>query len=127
MADLRDIALTAQDARSQMVEVPEWEFTNVETGQQEIPTYQVDSLTEAKRIEIADLVNDDESEYTIGSMSLLFMIAAVKDPTTLQPVFTYDDFEALQGKSARAIQRLSNVALDLSRFAGDDDEEAPKG
>ena len=117
---LRDFAFRADDIAKEAVEVPEWSSEGI------VPVFEVRTITEDERIAIMNLVGDDEDDsYGVGDVALLHTIAAVFDPATGEKVFEESDYEMLKSKSARAISRLGNVAMRLSRF-DEEDDEAPK-
>ncbi len=96
--------LAVDDLPSRDVEVPEWGgFVTVR------------GLTAGERVEFAGIYTEEDMPR--DAQALLAQMAMVnKDGSQM---FTKDQVEALSGKSADALSRVTSVAMELSGMAED--------
>ena len=114
----RDTILNADDTTYETVEVPEWGVTVAVKG-----------LTIAEQRRFWRTVRKRtgrESDYQIDRDKFMvqLIIATAMDVDTHEPVFEAADADALNQKTAKAANRLYDVAARLSGFRDDDDVEA---
>lgn len=110
---LRDMILSSDDLLKESVEVPEWGVT-----------VEVRGMSGADRERILNSASDDGVKA--GSMMLDVVIATVHDPDTGLPVFTPADRDALRGKAAGALDRLSTIGMRLSGMLAESGDDATK-
>ena len=117
MADgsLRDRILAADDMPFEDVEVPEW-------GE----TVRVRGLSSRERDTFEDEVLDDEGVADVENIRARLLVRTCLDPETGKRVFTNKDADALGDKSAQPMQRLWNVAKELSALTKADVDELVK-
>lgn len=112
--DLRKSILAAEDIRSEIVEVPEW---NVKL--------EVRGMSGKERATFLRRTTEPGSgEVSFEKFYPELLIATVRDPETGDPVFEAADRETLNSKSGVALERVASVAQRLSGLAGADVEEA---
>lgn len=104
MSELRDQILAFDDIETRVVEVPEWGGVKVE-----IRTPSVAARGEL----IAQFIRDD-SKIDYVRMYPALVVATSHDPDTGERLFTNDDIEALKEKSSKAMERIGEVAIELS-------------
>ncbi len=113
----RDDILSAEDLKSERVQVPEW-------GGEVI----VRELTGTERDEYeSSLVTIKGTKTEVNSRNMrakLVALSLVDDGGNR--LFTHEDIKALGLKSASALDRVVDVAKRISRIAEDDLEEAGK-
>lgn len=112
MGSLRDRILNTEDVETREVFVPEWGETLAVRG-----------LTLAEQRHFLTKVTR-QGEVDRDRFAPQLIISTVRDPQSGDPVFEYADAEALTRKSARAVSRLLNVAVELSGLGGDEQVEA---
>lgn len=100
---LRDQIRDAKDIESRIVEVPEWGV------KVELRTPTVRTRGEM----ISEFMKDDgKIDYVRMYPSLV--VATAYDPDTGERLFSLDDIEWLEEKSAKALEHLGEVAVELS-------------
>jgi hypothetical protein len=113
MADLRSMILEADDLASEPVEVPEWGVT--------VEVRAMDGKTRARFLKNS---TGRDGKVDIERFSADAVIATTYDPESGDPVFTMADRDALLGKSGRALDRVTRVALRLSGMDRESTDEA---
>lgn len=115
MSTLRDRIASTSDARSVVVDVPEWGCS-----------LQVHSLTTDGRIkwELA-CSKKRKDKVTVDPFRIRssLLIATCRDPETGAAVFTDDDYDMLAGKSAAVVERLFDAAAKLSGITEQDEAD----
>lgn len=100
---LRDQIRAAKDIEHQLVEVPEWDVV----VEMRTPTVR------ARGEMISEFMKDNGTiDYVRMYPSLV--IACAYDPETGDKAFTLEDLDWLAEKSAKALERLGEVAVELS-------------
>jgi hypothetical protein len=110
---LREMALSAQDASWEMVEVPEWKGAK----------FKVRSISAATK---AQLLKDSKDEAGVLDSAKFYpqlLIATLVDPLNEQLVFQPTDRDVLNSRNAGVIERLCKVA---ARVCGLSDEGMEK-
>lgn len=116
----RDMLLGRDDSVYETVFVPEWEggvevcVRGLTAGERD--TYEMSMLRTAGKTQ--RVVYDD--------MRAKLIALTVVDSETHEPLFTLDDVPALTKLSARAVQRIYDVALRLSGITEKDQDELVK-
>ncbi len=103
MSTLRDKILSAKDIESKIIKIEEW-GADIE----------IRSMTAGERARLLDAAIDAKGKV---SMSVLYpgvVLACAYDPETGEKVFTPEDRELLDAKSAAAVEKIAKVALELS-------------
>lgn len=115
----RDVILNSKDIETEDVEVPEWGG---------IVKVKAMSGTERDAFEasIVDASAKGGPRMKTENIRAKLCVKTIVDPTSLQPMFTVADIEALGRKSAAALDRVYAVASRLSRVSQDDIEELEK-
>jgi len=117
---LRDSILNATDIPTETVHVPEWDCD-----------VEVRGMSLAARETISEIAQDSVAakEKTGKSdpvWNAAVVVATAYDPETGGPLFTDADRAALNGKSAKAVMRLSEAGARLSGMTEDESVEAGK-
>lgn len=112
---LRDKIFEARDIPTEAVEVPEWGVT-----------VEVRGMTGADRSRLMDMAITESGDVDVKVIYPEIVISTAYDPETGERVFTDDDADALQSKSAQAIDRIAEVGMRLSGFAKDSADKASK-
>lgn len=100
---LRDQIRSANDIESRIIDVPEWDV------KVEMRTPTVRTRGEM----ISEFMKDDGAiDYVRMYPSLV--VATAYDPETGERLFGIEDIEWLEGKSAKALERLGEVAVELA-------------
>ena len=100
---LRDKILAAEDIKSELVTVKEWDVT-----------LEVRGLSGRQRADYLKEVIDSKGKMNFDKMYPALIIMSVFDPDTKEPVFKAGDLDALAGKSGAALEQLAQVAQRLS-------------
>lgn len=100
---LRDKILEAADLSHEDVDVPEWGVT-----------IRVVSPTVRERARIVSAFMGKDGSPDIEKMYPALVIATACDPESGDHLFTEADFEALSGKSGRAMETVAQAALRVS-------------
>lgn len=108
MATLRERILSANDIRTEIVEVPEWGVS-----------VEVRGLTARARAEVLQNSMDGRGSINFAKAYSLLVIACAMDPETHEPIFEAADRDALDTKAGGALER---VALAAARLSGLDNE-----
>ena len=119
-AALRSAILAAQDIDLTPVDVPEWGVTvyvkTLSNGQRDRYLKSIRKTVGKGKHEKVEVELED------ATTKLLVLVTCDKDG---QPVFTdAGDVQALRGKSAKAMQRISDAAAKKNGFDEDAEEEA---
>lgn len=115
MSDLRSKILAANDIRSEVVEIPEWDVS-----------VEVRSMTAADRARIIELAAAEDGRVGVGAMYLETVLVSVYDPETGERLFGDADRDAVMGKSAAAIDRLATIGMRLSGIDTEAQENAKR-
>lgn len=108
---LRDTILTATDIQEKLVTVPEWDDVKL----------LLRGMTGKQRIELVDRATATGKQKVFMYADIL--IAVTYDPDTGDLVFDPADREALSDKAGGVLERLAQIAMELS---GVSVEEAEK-
>lgn len=101
--NLRERIFAAKDIESRMVSVPEWDAV-----------VELRTPTVLRRGEmIAEFMRDD-GKIDYVRMYPALVVATAYDPETGEQLFTLEDISALSEKSAKALERLGEVAVELA-------------
>ncbi len=106
---LRDQILSCTDIQEETVTIPEWGGA----------VLLVRGLTAGERGAIYSAVDIASGKADIARMQCLMVIACACDPETKERVFVDTDLDPLKGKSGKAIERISEVAMRLSGMSAD--------
>lgn len=98
---LRDQILEADDIERRVVHVPEWGCT-----------VEMRSPSGAERGRVVALLGREDPDPTLLYAALL--IPTLYDPESGERLFAPEDAEALSAKHGGVLERLSNVALELT-------------
>lgn len=105
---LRDRIIAADDIGRHLVEVPEW---GVEI--------EVRTLSAGMRTRMLKTAQTAEGEVDLELLYPTVLIATCYDPETDEPVFTSDDIQIIQEKSATAVEALAQKAMEVSGMTGE--------
>lgn len=114
MSDLRSLILDASDIETREVHVPEWGTTVFVRG-----------MTAAERdgFEAESLKGKgNKKEVNFANMRARLLVRCLVDADG-ERIFTERDADALGRKSVKAVQRLYDVAADLSALSPEDVED----
>ena len=115
-SDLRGTILNSQDIPEETVEVPEWGVSILVRG-----------MTGKQRARFLRASTDDNGEVNFERFYPELIIATSYDPANPQNlIFTSADRDALNAKSATALERLGKVASRLSGLGSSATEQAKK-
>lgn len=112
---LRDTILAADDIETEDVPVPEW-GVNI----------QVRGMSGSDRADIMDAALQDDGSLSLKRFYPDVVILASHDPETGERIFDPADRDALMAKSGKALDRLAEVALELSGMTEESRKEAGK-
>lgn len=102
---LKDVILSANDRKTEQVEVDEWGTT---VG--------VRSLSGKERATIMKLTVDKKGNVDTEKLYSILLTNSLYDPETNEPIFSEEDADALLEKNASVLERLGQVAFRLSGF-----------
>lgn len=105
---LRGKILAANDATSELVEVPEWGVT-----------VEVRSITAKERALLLNDAANNQGKVDLSKIYPDMVIAATFDPDTGERVFSEADKDEISGKNGKAVERIADVAGRLSGMNGD--------
>jgi hypothetical protein len=100
---IRDTILAAQDIEQRVVDVPEWGVK-----------LELRTPTVKERGELITKFMRDEGTLDVVAMNPLLVVMCAHDPETGERVFGPDDVDMLFDKSAAVMERLGEIALELS-------------
>ena len=106
---LRDTILTATDIDEREVTVPEW--GNI--------TLLLKGMTGKQRIQLVEKASNTQKVYMYSDI----LIAVAYDPDTGDLVFDAADREALSEKAGGVLERLAQIAMELSGVNLDEAEK----
>lgn len=120
MSGLRSAILSTDDITCELVHVPEWDVT-----------VEVRSMSLLERERVGELASEAQAAKEEGrdippQFSAAVVVACSFDPETGEQLFTNADIPALNGKSAKATGRISEVGARLSGLTDDAEVEAGK-
>ena len=114
----RDEILQADDIKTEAVDVPEWGGTVLVKGM---------TGSERDRFELAMISDPGQStKVNLSDMRAKLCSLTIVDEAG-KLLFTPSDIKKLSGKSAAALQRVFEVARELSGIGDDDVEELTEG
>lgn len=114
----REQILGAADLEERIVEVPEWGGDVLVRG----ITGAERDLFEKSCIEM----KGKNREFNTANFRAKLVALSIVDPDTKKPMFTQVDINALGKKSAKALNRVYDVATELSGFGDEEVEELTK-
>jgi len=117
MSKLREKILNAKDQRKEKVYIEEWDVE-----------IEVRSMTGKERAEIIrkSVDKDKDGQVDVTLLTVNSVIACCYDPTTGEKVFEPTDRDILLTKNAGALEKLAEVALELSGLGDKAKEKARK-
>lgn len=119
---LRAKILAAKDIKSESVTVPEWDVTLEIRG---LSAAERGGLVE--RATVKERKGDEEvSRVDNTVLTPLLIIASCFDPETNERVFEDEDLDPVNGKSASAIDAVTNVVLRLNGMNKDEQKAIAK-
>jgi hypothetical protein len=111
---IRDQIIAANDIKTELVEIPEWNVTIL-----------VKSMTGAERGQMLKGVTAN-GQIDISKTISDVLIFTAHDPETEERIFTLADRDLLNEKSGSAIQRAAEVGMRLSGLMPESIDEAGK-
>ncbi len=112
---LRDRILAADDIGKDTIHVDAWEVE-----------LEVRTMTAAERSKMLNSAMDKDGNLDLQELYPRILIATVFDPESGEKVFTADDIETIQNKSAAAVEAVAQKAMALSGLTADAVDEAGK-
>lgn len=114
---LRDRIIAADDIGKRLVHVPEW---NVDV--------EVRTLSTGMRSRMLQSATTGDGGVDISRLYPMLVIATAFDPETGTPIFddSPEDFELIQNKSAKAVEVVAKVAMEMSGMSVEEGVE-PEG
>lgn len=112
---LRDRILSVDDIQKDLVHVDVW-GVDVE----------IRTMTAVERSRLIAVCTNDAGAIDMEKMYPLLVIAGAYDPETGAPIFTNDDIEALQDKSAGAIEFIAEKVMVASGMKANSVDEEGK-
>jgi hypothetical protein len=101
---LRDQIMKAKDISGEKLEIKEWGVT-----------VEVRTMTARERARIMEnAVDPNTGKASIGVMYPEIAIACVHDPETGEKIFTEQDKELLLDKSGAALEKIAQLAMQIS-------------
>lgn len=100
---LRDRIIASDDISKEIVTVPQWKLD-----------VEVRTMSAVKRSQMLAVSTLDDGNINLDKLYPMLIIATVYDPETGLPVFSNEDMEALQEKSASAIEFIAQKAMKMS-------------
>lgn len=113
---LRDRILAADDIGKTLIEVPQW---GVEL--------EVRTMSAGKRSRMLQTCSLGDGTVDLDKLYPMLLVATVFDPATGERVFSEDDMELLQEKSAGAIEFVALQAMQMSGMTAKAVDEEGKG
>ena len=100
---LRDRILSAKDIKSNIITVPQWGLD-----------LDIRTMTAIERSRLVATCTKADGTVDMEKMYPLLLISAVYDPETGEKVFTNEDVDALQDKSAAAVELVAKSVMEAS-------------
>jgi len=113
---LKDTIFAAEDLDHEVVDVPEWGVK-----------LEVRSMTAGQRARAMAGWTQDNGNIDIERFYPAILAASCFDPETGERVFDSNDVEKLNEKSAKVIDRLTNIAVRVSGMSPEAVDEAGEG
>lgn len=113
MSSIRERLAAINDYKAERVVVPEWEGLE----------FEVRSLSIAARTRLYQSTALEGGGVDMEKFTPALVIATVYDPETGAPAFDESDEALLQGMSATAVDRLTEVAMRIGGMTKDGVEE----
>ncbi len=125
MDDLKSYLATCNDTVYESVVVPEWENRTVwvrSLTNEEKSAYEESCLTTKRKIVNGKAKESRETNILVVRAKLVVLATCKgdKDPT---PIFAPSDYKLILKKNAAAVERIFDVAANLSRLTKEDVEE----
>jgi hypothetical protein len=112
---LRDKILNAQDIKSEILNIPEWEVDIL-----------VKSMTGKKRALVMGEAMDKKGKMNFENMYADLAITSSYDPETLKLIFEPTDRNVLNEKNGGVLERIAQVVIRISGLDVDAVETATK-
>jgi hypothetical protein len=112
---LRDRIIAADDIGKELVEVPEWGVS-----------VEVRTISTGMRSKMLKSAQTKDGEVDLDRLYPMLLIATVFDPELDEPVFSEDDYNLIQDKSAQAVERVAKKAMEMSGMVPDAVDEEGK-
>lgn len=112
--DIRSQIKNANDINSKLVDIPEWDLK-----------LKVIGLSAGARSRMASRFTTGDGTIDMEKLYPELVIATTVNPDNDEPVFTKNDVDLINQKSAKAIERLAEAARVLSGF-GDEENNIEK-
>jgi hypothetical protein len=112
MSNLRDKILAAQDIKTEIVRIDEWDVE-----------VEVRGMTGRQRAILLQGVVGGQGKNSKVDLQKLYpqlVVMSTFDPETGKPVFLPGDSDALLGKSGAALEKIAKVAMELSGLNEED-------
>jgi hypothetical protein len=114
--NLRDKIFAADDVESRELFISDWDVTILMRG-----------MTAKDRLDLMDRAfNQDTGRVDLKVMYPELVVACSFDPETKEPIFTEEDKADLLSKSSAALEKVAEVALELSGMGSDVQDAAGK-
>ncbi len=111
--DIRNRIVKADDIDSEIIEVPEWGNVKLK----------VISLSTIARTKLAQRFTKEDGTVDMERLYPQLLIATVVNPENDEPIFTDEDIDLINSKSARAVERVADLSRRLSGFGEDASQE----
>ena len=112
---IRDQIIAADDLKSELVPIPEWDVTIL-----------VKSMNGAERAQMLKAITSKDGSVDVGKAVSDVLIFTAHDPDTGERIFTIEDRDLLNQKSGAAIQRAAEAGMRLSGLMPESIDEAGK-
>jgi hypothetical protein len=113
---LRDRILSANDIQKDLIHVDAWDVD-----------VEVRTMTAIERARLIAVCTTEAGSVDMEKMYPLLVIAGVYDPESGAPVFTHEDVDSLQEKSAGAIEFIAQKVMEASGMKEKAIDEEGKG
>lgn len=113
---LRDRILQTKDIQSNVITVQQWGVD-----------LDIRTMTARERSSLVASCTKPDGTVDMEKMYPLLLIAAVYDPETGEKVFSSDDVDALQDKSASAVEFVAQKVMEISGMNPKAVDEEGKG
>lgn len=100
---LRDRILSSQDIKSNIVHVEAWEVD-----------IDIRTITAVERSRLVASCTKEDGNIDMEKMYPMLIVSAVFDPETGEKVFSAEDMELIQNKSASAVEFVAQKVMELS-------------
>jgi hypothetical protein len=106
---LRDKILNSKDIKKELVTIKEWDNAQIE----------IRTMSGKERSTLLKTAVDKDGNLDFEKMYPLIIISTAYDPTTQEKLFTIEDRDILNTKSAKCVEEIAKVALRLAGLDGE--------